>query len=333
MEAKQLRKRNLYTLSFFLLFTFLVSACSNQDENKTQQTATMKEEKESKLPSDKELTQVLKDSATSFEEQDIEKYMSLIHTESTNYDTTKEFLEQLFPTYKFDIELKDMKVVKKNKEEAHISYTQITKKIEGGEFKNNQIKGIQILKPENGKWKLYDQKVESNSFLNESEESTTKPSIEGVEGQYTPILQKINFAIDERQWKLDYYDETQGNFIAEFVLSGETVENWSELYSLQYFEGNMQQLSKEKYTELFQQSLDQTVQGDFMFNILEKDTHSIYYEFTVANDPIQDTQHEVGRIFAYGNDLYIARYTIIGDPLETSIRDQWVERLKDVTIQ
>lgn len=31
----------------------------------------MKEEKESKLPSDKELTQVLKDSATSFEEQDI----------------------------------------------------------------------------------------------------------------------------------------------------------------------------------------------------------------------------------------------------------------------
>ncbi|WP_147515326.1 hypothetical protein [Massilibacterium senegalense] len=66
----------------------------------------------------------------------------------------------------------------------------------------------------------------------------------------------------------------------------------------------MQQLTKEKDTELFQQSFDQTIQGDFMFNILEKDAHSIYYEFTVVNDPIQDTQHEVGRIFAYGNDIY-----------------------------
>lgn len=333
-----MRQKRMLILIFLLAFSLLASACSNEEkasENKendesTEVSTTEKEKKEEKsdLPSDKELFQVLYDNEKAFGKKDIKAYAATIHKESPVYEETVKFTEQIFEQdIHLETKLEDLKVIKKTKDTAEISYTQTTLKKEDIDFQNNRIEGTQILKLDKGKWKIYNTVPTKITNLDDN----GNPIPEEVGGE--ALLDKVNFSIDNRNWHLDFFDEGEGNFIAEYVLENESVQDWSELYTIHYFKNYKTTLPKEQFLQSFEQSLASTVTGEFTFNLLSEDPQSSFFEFIIANDPVEDDQHEVGRSFYNGDDLYMVRYTKKGPAFDESTKDTWVKRLSEVTIK
>ena len=66
--------------------------------------------------------------------------------------------------------------------------------------------------------------------------------------------------------------------------------------------------------------------------MLEKTTNDAIYEYIIANDPVEPDMHEVARVFAHGNHLFVLRYTKIGPPMDKGYKNQWIKLLKDANI-
>jgi len=89
--------------------------------------------------------------------EDSEKSMSTMHSQSPSYMPTKDMMSQIFGNYKLSYELLDFKYVAYDGDLAYVRIKQVTKKISGPAFQNNEIDAIQIFRQESGVWKLWTQ--------------------------------------------------------------------------------------------------------------------------------------------------------------------------------
>jgi tetratricopeptide (TPR) repeat protein len=97
--------------------------------------------------------------------ENIDRYMASIHTPSNDYQTTREILEALYRDYDLTATISGIELVNYSAEEAQVSFVLETRKRNGPEFRDNVIRGIFILRPENGQWKLYDQVVNNIDYF------------------------------------------------------------------------------------------------------------------------------------------------------------------------
>ncbi|NWN98762.1 MAG: hypothetical protein HLX45_14925, partial [Bacillus sp. (in: Bacteria)] len=150
---------------------------------------------------------------------------------------------------------------------------------------------------------------------------------------YFSEIEKLNFTIDERNWKLDYYDEDTNNgmAIAEFVLENETVENWSELYTIHYYEGGKLYMTPETFISNMDAAIREEVTGQIDFQSYDVTAEEGFYEFYIHDDQIEQNQHEVARLFYAGDNMFLVRYTRIGEPMDDATKMKWVTSLKQVT--
>jgi hypothetical protein len=348
------RKKLFFRIILLGFFLLCIGACSSESEKKSQvddekketkQVEDKKAKKDNGIPTDEELIAVLDKNLETMQAGDIEGYMKTIHDESPSYASTKQLMEQLASQYTFDIEISDVEVVEKSADEAKVTFTQRTMKVKGPEYKNNEVKGYHILKPYKGKWKIYESVQSSVQYLDENGnpvEDTTGvtgsdvPAFNPDTGDYVYFseLEKLNFTIDDRNWNLDYYDEDTNNgmAIAEFVLENETVENWSELYTIHYYEGGKLYMTPESFISNMDASIREEVTGQIDFQSYDVTAEEGFYEFYIHDDPIEPNQHEVARLFYAGDDMFLVRYTRIGEPMDDATKMKWVTSLKQVTV-
>jgi hypothetical protein len=149
---------------------------------------------------------------------------------------------------------------------------------------------------------------------------------------YRGIMEQLNFFVDTRQWQEAYYAEDAGQALAEFILVGETIDTWSELFSIHFFENGYTNIGIENYVVSMEQTLRASITGDITFRVVELTDSEAVYEFTVANDPNELDQHEVARILTYNNHLFLIRYTILGPPMDGAYKTEWINRLKQAAV-
>jgi len=116
-------------------------------------------------PEEKEVMAVVKENLQTFEKEDFEAHMKTIHEESSIYEQTKNTVKLIMDQYDLKFELEEIEVLEMAADEAQVRYVQITKKINGPEFKNNRVKGVHTLKKFNGDWKLFSSTVENIEYL------------------------------------------------------------------------------------------------------------------------------------------------------------------------
>jgi hypothetical protein len=98
--------------------------------------------------------------------ENIERYMASIHSQSEEYQQTRQLLEELYRDYDLTATLRNVELTSYTADEAQVSFVLETRKRSGPDFRNNVINGVFILRPENGQWKLYDQIVRQIDYLN-----------------------------------------------------------------------------------------------------------------------------------------------------------------------
>jgi hypothetical protein len=100
-------------------------------------------------------------------EEEYDEAMNTIHKDSPSYPATESMLKQLFDRYDLNYKLVSIKVLEDNDSEAKIQFVQVTTKLAGPEFKNNQATGIHTLKKDGDSWKIFSTEMTNVQLLDE----------------------------------------------------------------------------------------------------------------------------------------------------------------------
>lgn len=290
-------KKSLLLLSFCFLF---LAACAKDDAEETGQMEEV---------TDEILTSVVKANVTKLMEKDLDGYMATIHTDSPVYETTKETIDELF-NYTLDIELSDLAVEEKSQDEAVVSYTQRTVKVEGPDFQDNETIGEHLLRQDAGEWKIYSSEVIEVNAIDREEE---QPKAEAVEmaGNYVANFSALENPFDNEDWVLVSYNEGEGEAAVEYIHPDKNLGNYSEIVTLDYYENGNELSGLANFISVFELNLNEMTTGTLEFERLSETETEVLYQFTLTDDSTQENQEEIGRIFVKENDIYIVRYTTV----------------------
>jgi len=97
--------------------------------------------------------------------EDLSGVMSTIDPESALYSSTEVFVENLFELYDLKFIVESIEIIEQTEERAKVSFTQLTMKVSGPEFKNNRIKGYHTLRKSDGSWLMLDTKILETNYI------------------------------------------------------------------------------------------------------------------------------------------------------------------------
>ncbi len=105
------------------------------------------------------------------EDEDLDGYLATIHEDAPGFGSTRKIVAQLFEDYDLAYELEKLELVEDEGDEApapgeaKVSFVQVTRKIKGGEFRDNRVTGVHTLKTSDGAWKLLATEVQNIEYL------------------------------------------------------------------------------------------------------------------------------------------------------------------------
>ncbi|ADU32278.1 FxLYD domain-containing protein [Evansella cellulosilytica] len=164
-------------LLFSMLLLFFIVACGSEEEANVdaEETEEETEEIEEQEPEEEEISdeeliiEVIQLNLDAGNNEDIDLYMSTLHSDSPQYDLTREQLTQLFEVYDLQYTLDDIEVIEITGDEAEVRLIQTTEKLAGPEFQDNQVEALNRMKKENGEWKIYDTEIIEATYLNDED--------------------------------------------------------------------------------------------------------------------------------------------------------------------
>lgn len=110
---------------------------------------------------------VVHDNLSAYNAQNIDAYMATIHPSAPGRSETRQSLDQLVGTYELHASLERADLLSISSREAEVGFTLVTRKISGPDFRDNRIDGVMILRRSDGEWKLYDQRVDNVTYLDQ----------------------------------------------------------------------------------------------------------------------------------------------------------------------
>jgi hypothetical protein len=148
---------------------------------------------------------------------------------------------------------------------------------------------------------------------------------------YPDYAERLSFQLplDGRQWKVGYKAEDRAQVIFEYVLQGETVENWTELVTIQSFDKQYIKFPPpETAMNLLKERMVQrcpTVE----WNVNERTKESILYEWRIKNCPPNPDQMEIARLIEGKWNRYRVAYATKVSELPQRKRTDWIKSLRE----
>lgn len=148
-------------------------------------------------------------------------------------------------------------------------------------------------------------------------------------GPQTQVPERWNFSFDSRSWQLGHQQATTSQAIREYVLSGESVENWSELVTSFYA---IKDISPKISFELFRE--------DFLrrcpttrFSFIEESAGGVIFEWQHEGCGDQPPQHEIRRHSRGRMGLLSLSFVEKTNQLAREKRNAWLAILRSATVR
>jgi hypothetical protein len=162
--------------------------------------------------------------------------------------------------------------------------------------------------------------------------STTEQKPQTAEQK--PVEEEIKWPIPllGKEWVPGFTQEKAGEFsVLELVLKGETVQNWSELLTIQNFantKGN-----PEWFFEGMKTLREKRCPGATTWNVIDKDERSILYEWRAKTCAGFPEQHEISRIIDGQWNRFRIAYTAKVSEIPAETRDAFIKSMSDATVE
>jgi tetratricopeptide (TPR) repeat protein len=151
---------------------------------------------------------------------------------------------------------------------------------------------------------------------------------------------------DERVWRVGYDTANYEMALTEWVLEGETVDDWTELVTLQWFLGPAPEVKRRQWLggPALGASVKSTMKAlrnlrkkscpDAVWEVLEEHDEDILYESRIRNcRPDEDDnflyrdQHEVVRLVGGIHGVHRIAYAVAVPEMAPEVKAAWVERI------
>ncbi len=138
-------------------------------------------------------------------------------------------------------------------------------------------------------------------------------------------LERPVIVFDQRSWKLGYQNAANNQVIAEFVVDGQTVQNWTELVTAQLFLGLR---SEPRYYVQYVKEKTAAACPDAQWNTIQESPYDVMYEWSVRNCSKAPDQSEIARVILGADGLHVLHYAIKAKEMSAENRQKWIECLK-----
>ena len=109
---------------------------------------------------------VVKENLQAGQAEDMDRMMKTIHTQSPSYLPTKQQSQSVFDNYDLRYKLLSFSYVGSDGEYAVVRIKQMTTKVSGLAFQDNELDLMQVFRKEKGKWKLWTQSILEIKYIN-----------------------------------------------------------------------------------------------------------------------------------------------------------------------
>lgn len=132
----------------------------------------------------------------------------------------------------------------------------------------------------------------------------------------------IEIPTDGRTWSEGFRNDTGSKGIIEYVLPGEKVDNWSELVTINYFQGLEQNGIIERFLGFTKDGLHKQC-ADVKWEDLGKKDDGAIYAWTAKNCKGWSDQSEIARVINGTKGLYVVHYATKKVPVPQEKRAAW----------
>ena len=119
--------------------------------------------------------------------------------------------------------------------------------------------------------------------------------------------------------------------ITELVPKGETVNNWSELLTIQNFAAILG--TPEAFLDQLKTSREKLCPGTTTWNVIAKDEHSILYEWQAKPCVRWPDQHEISRIIDGQWNRFRIAYTAKVKEISVEKRDLMIQSMSEAAVK
>lgn len=100
------------------------------------------------------IDELIKTNAAFFQKEDLDGYIATLDPSSPEIENTKTMMVELFKNYDLKLDIENVKILKLGEKNADVEVVQVTKKVTGGDFRDNRTKIVHHLKKINDAWKI-----------------------------------------------------------------------------------------------------------------------------------------------------------------------------------
>ncbi|WP_155834257.1 hypothetical protein [Halotalea alkalilenta] len=122
----------------------------------------------------------------------------------------------------------------------------------------------------------------------------------------------------ERGWLRDDRHAT----LVEFVRPGESVESWSELFTIQFFEDVY--VSPERAMYLLMAGIREQC-PDATWTVINEERNSVMYEWTASACDLYPAQHEIVRLLRGNDGVHRIAFVKKTDLMPEELRNKWID--------
>lgn len=137
---------------------------------------------------------------------------------------------------------------------------------------------------------------------------------------------------DGRNWKLGWSQNVGEGVFEEYVLDGETVQNWSELVTIQFFPGMQLDTNPDIFEGVHRSDLTRTC-PDIQWKSVYQTPDERMWQWSIQGCPGQPDQSEIARLVRTKNGFHIFHYATKKSPMPEDTNKVWAEKLKAIPIQ
>jgi len=142
------------------------------------------------------------------------------------------------------------------------------------------------------------------------------------------VPERWDFSFDSQQWQLGYQAANSQEAIREYVLSGQTVHNWSELVTSAYF---ARDIAPRVLFEQFRRNISHC--PSLRVAVIEESSDTIIFEWQADGCQGFPAQHEIRRIARGRTGTLTLSFVEKTRQLTAEKRSTWISIIKGANVR